>query len=83
MALSSTYLNRLLFEVSQGVIAEQGGVDSTRLEHAPEGLLMVIDAVGRRLACPVDDAVYHYEPEGLDVSRHATWLVQLFDEEAR
>ncbi len=83
MALTSDYLNRLLVEVSAGVDAEQGSVEGVRLEHGTEGLLVVMEAAGRRLVYPVDDLVYHYEPDGLDVSRHATWLVQLFDEEAR
>jgi hypothetical protein len=81
--LTSDYLNWLLFEVAEGVGSEQASVDGVRLEHGAEGLLVVIQAAGRRLSYPVDDPVYHYEPDGLDVSRHATWLVQLFDEEAR
>lgn len=83
MTLTSDYLNRLLAEVSQGIGAEQGSVDAVRLEHRTDGLTMVMVAGGRRLAYEVDDVVYHYEPDGLNVSRHATWLVQLFDEEAR
>ena len=82
MTLTSDYLNRLLIEVSHGIRAEQGSVDAVRLEHGSEGLLVVIEAAGRRLSQEVDELVYHYEPDGLDVSRHATWLVQLFDEDA-
>ena len=83
MALTSDYLNRLLVEVSKGIGAEQGSGAAARLEHGADGLLVVMKAAGRRLAFEVDDLVYHYEPDGLDVWRHATWLVQLFDEEAR
>ncbi len=53
------------------------------LEAHDTDLVVVIQAGGRRLAHPVEEAVYHYEPDGNDPSRHASWLAQLFDEEAR
>lgn len=71
VALTSDYLNRLLIEVSHGLDAEQGSVDDVRLKHGAEGLLVVMEAAGRQLVVEVDDVVYHYEPDGLDVSRHA------------
>lgn len=83
MALTSEYLNRLLTEVKQGLTEEQDGVNRVALEHGPEGLLITMEAVGRRLSYDVNAPAYHYEPDGSDSVRHATWLVQLFDEEAR
>lgn len=83
MALTSEYLNRLLTEVMRGLTEEQEGVNCVALEHGPEGLLIIMKAVGRRLSYEVDAPAYHYEPDGSDLAQHATWLVQLFDEEAR
>lgn len=83
MALDSDYLLTLLREVASGLGVEQGPGADVRLEATADGLTVVLDVGGRRLAYAVQDAVYHYEPDGSDPSRHASWLVQLFDEEAR
>jgi hypothetical protein len=83
VALTSDYLNRLLQEVRSGLGGEQVGVEDVSLEHGTNGPRIRMVASGRRLSYEVDEAAYHYEPDGTDPSRHATWLVQLFDEEAR
>ncbi len=83
MALDSDYLLTLLREVASGLAEEQGAGADVRLEVDDDGLAVVLDVRGRRLVYAVNDAVYHYEPDGSDPGRHASWLVQLFDEEAR
>ncbi len=82
--LDTAYLRDLLLEVADRVGEEQS--DPTRsawLEVHGRELVVVVQAGRRRLAHPVDEAVYHYQPDGNDPSRHASWLAQLFDEEAR
>ena len=83
VTLTSEYLNRLLAQVRRGLDEEQGGVDHVWLEHGPEGLCICMEARGLHMSYEVDEPAYHYHPDGLDVDEHATWLVQLFDEEAR
>lgn len=39
-------------------------------------------AAGHSMDFGVDDGVYHLEPDGSDAFEHASWLAQLFDEEA-
>jgi hypothetical protein len=46
-------------------------------------LIVVLERDGRSLYQPLHDSVYHVEPDGSDVERHASWLVELFDEDAR
>lgn len=81
--LDSDYLLTLLREVTSGLGVEQGSGATVSLEATDEGLTLVLVVVGRRLVHLVADAVDHYEPDGADPRRHASWLVQLFDEEAR
>ena len=69
--------------MTSGLGVEQGPGATVSLEATDEGLALVLVVVGRRLVHLVEDAVYHYEPDGADPWRHASWLVQLFDEEAR
>lgn len=83
MALDVDYLSVLLREIASGLAGEQRADVQVRLEAADAGLDVVLHVRGRRLVQPVEDPVYHYEPDGSDPSRHASWLVQLFDEEAR
>lgn len=79
----SEYLNLLLADVGEGLHREQGHVRHVGPQSGPDGLAIVMEAGGRRLSYEVEEPVYHYEPDGLDVARHAIWLVQLFDQEAR
>lgn len=81
--MNSDYLWALLREVESSVAAEQGAGADVRIEATDDGLAVVLAAHGRRLVHLVDEPVYHYEPDGSDPSRHATWLAQLFDEDAR
>jgi hypothetical protein len=81
--LDSGYLLTLLREVASGLAEEQGPSAQVRLEVSDDCLAVVMEARERRLTHSVDEAVYHYEPDGSDAPRHATWLVQLFGEEAR
>jgi hypothetical protein len=83
VAFDSDYLLGLLREVASGLGEEQGPGAAVRLEAMDDGLALVLDVAGRRLVHAVEDAVYHYVPDGSDPGRHASWLVQLFDEEAR
>lgn len=83
MAVDSDYLLTLLREVAWGLGVEQGPGATVALEATDGGLAVVLDVAGRRLVHTVEEAVYHYEPDGSDAPRHASWLVQLFDEEAR
>lgn len=46
-------------------------------------LIVVLERDGRSLSQPLDEAVYHVEPDGSDLERHASWLAELFNEDAR
>jgi hypothetical protein len=82
--LGLAYLHQLLVAVADRVCEEQSdALGAAWLEASETDLVVVIQAGGRRLAHPVKETVYHYEPDGNDPSRHASWLAQLFDEEAR
>jgi hypothetical protein len=82
--LEPTYLRDLLVAVADSVGVEQSDPGRAAwLEVDGADLVVVMYAGRRRLAHPIEETVYHYQPDGNDPSVHASWLAQLFDEEAR
>ena len=45
-------------------------------------LILVLERDGLTLYQPLEGNVYHVEPDGSHVELHASWLVELFDEDA-
>lgn len=88
MALSEEYAERLrcATEVALRLPVPLGEGDQTAAVHrtSQDGEQRLrLTAQGRTLNVAVDDAAYHYEPDGEDVEQHASLLAQLFNEDAR